>query len=102
MEALDSQQLWLLIAAVAVGAFMLGRMTGGESPEDRAARRMQERQEIENAFANLSPDVQQEIDALIARRKKIEAIKRFREATGRGLKESKDAVEHRQAMMSGV
>ncbi|MFI6048228.1 ribosomal protein L7/L12 [Nocardia sp. NPDC051321] len=36
-----------------------------------------------------------EIDALVADGKKIQAIKRYRELTGAGLKEAKDAVEHR-------
>lgn len=36
-----------------------------------------------------------EIDALLAQDKKIHAIKRYRELTGCGLKEAKDAVERR-------
>ncbi|MBF6164706.1 ribosomal protein L7/L12 [Streptomyces gardneri] len=36
-----------------------------------------------------------EIDALLAQGKKIHAIKRYRELTGCGLKEAKDAVERR-------
>ncbi|MEU7765511.1 50S ribosomal protein L7/L12 [Nocardia sp. NPDC049190] len=36
-----------------------------------------------------------EIDALLAQGKKIQAIKRYRELTGCGLKEAKDAVEWR-------
>lgn len=36
-----------------------------------------------------------EIDALVADGKKIQAIKRYRELTGAGLKEAKDAVEYR-------
>ncbi|WP_107654768.1 ribosomal protein bL12 [Nocardia suismassiliense] len=36
-----------------------------------------------------------EIDALLADGKKIHAIKRYRELTGCGLKEAKDAVEQR-------
>ncbi|MFI9403461.1 ribosomal protein L7/L12 [Nocardia sp. NPDC052316] len=36
-----------------------------------------------------------EIDALLAEGKKIHAIKRYRELTGCGLKEAKDAVEMR-------
>ncbi|WP_174189582.1 ribosomal protein L7/L12 [Nocardia barduliensis] len=36
-----------------------------------------------------------EIDALIMQGKKIQAIKRYRELTGCGLKEAKDAVERR-------
>ncbi|WP_433662846.1 ribosomal protein L7/L12 [Nocardia sp. CA-128927] len=36
-----------------------------------------------------------EIDALLADGKKIQAIKRYRELTGSGLEEAKDAVESR-------
>ncbi|PXX59871.1 ribosomal L7/L12-like protein [Nocardia tenerifensis] len=36
-----------------------------------------------------------EVDALLAQGKKIQAIKRYRELTGSGLKEAKDAVEGR-------
>ncbi|MFI6998996.1 ribosomal protein L7/L12 [Nocardia sp. NPDC050175] len=36
-----------------------------------------------------------EIDAILADGKKIQAIKRYRELTGAGLKEAKDAVERR-------
>ncbi|MFI5535221.1 ribosomal protein L7/L12 [Nocardia sp. NPDC051900] len=36
-----------------------------------------------------------EIDALLAQGKKIHAIKRYRELTGCGLKEAKEAVERR-------
>ncbi|MFG3618232.1 ribosomal protein L7/L12 [Nocardia sp. NPDC047654] len=36
-----------------------------------------------------------EIDGLLAQGKKIHAIKRYRELTGCGLKEAKDAVESR-------
>ncbi|WP_327113653.1 ribosomal protein L7/L12 [Nocardia sp. NBC_01730] len=36
-----------------------------------------------------------EIDSLLAEGKKIQAIKRYRELTGSGLKEAKEAVERR-------
>ncbi len=41
----------------------------------------------------LTPEVNAEIRQLMARNQKIEAVKRVREATGWGLKESKDYVE---------
>ncbi|MEU7141318.1 50S ribosomal protein L7/L12 [Nocardia sp. NPDC046473] len=37
-----------------------------------------------------------EIDTLLLHDKKIQAIKRYRELTGAGLKDAKDAVESRQ------
>ena len=45
---------------------------------------------------NLSPEVEEEVRAALASRRKIEAIKIYREATGLGLKESKEAVEAMQ------
>jgi ribosomal protein L7/L12 len=43
--------------------------------------------------AQLSGDIPAEVQALLARGQKIEAIKRVRELTGWGLKEAKDYVE---------
>ena len=45
------------------------------------------------AGAAVSGDLQQELMALMQKGEKIMAIKRYREATGVGLKEAKDAVE---------
>lgn len=45
---------------------------------------------------NLSPEAEEEVRAALASRRKIEAIKIYREATGLGLKESKEAVEAMQ------
>jgi large subunit ribosomal protein L7/L12 len=39
------------------------------------------------------PDLEEEVRRLMAERKKIEAIKLYRETTGVGLKEAKEAVE---------
>ncbi len=44
--------------------------------------------------SGLTPQVVAEIDRLIAAGQKIHAIKMFRDATGVGLKEAKDRVEH--------
>lgn len=45
------------------------------------------------ARITLAPDVMQQVAELLAQRRKIEAIKLVREATGLGLKEAKDFVE---------
>lgn len=45
------------------------------------------------ALAEVCPALRREIEGAIATGRKIEAIKLLREATGMGLKESKDAVE---------
>ncbi|SDM18075.1 Ribosomal protein L7/L12 [Microbacterium azadirachtae] len=46
-----------------------------------------------DALARLSPEVRAEIGRLVAADQKISAIKLLREATGLGLKDSKDAVD---------
>jgi ribosomal protein L7/L12 len=43
--------------------------------------------------ADLPPEIASEVRALIADRRKIEAIRRVRAATGLGLAEAKDLVE---------
>jgi len=47
-----------------------------------------------SAVSGLTPQVVAEIDRLIGAGHKINAIKLFRDATGVGLKEAKDRVEH--------
>lgn len=49
----------------------------------------------------LSPEVQQTIDAALARGELIPAIKHYRAATGAGLAESKAAVETRRWKRGG-
>ncbi|MBI1366058.1 MAG: hypothetical protein GC153_08905 [Alphaproteobacteria bacterium] len=85
----------LILVGVAIVAFLLGRAARGVSAEDRAERDRLDNEAVEAALAGLSPDVRMQIDRLLSERKKIEAIKVFREATGLGLKQSKDAVERR-------
>lgn len=47
----------------------------------------------------LSEDKRREIEEAVVARRKIDAIKIHREATGAGLKESKDAVEEIEARL---
>lgn len=47
-----------------------------------------------SATSGLTPQVVAEIDRLVGAGQKIQAIKLFRDATGVGLKEAKDRVEH--------
>lgn len=46
-----------------------------------------------NRWSGISEEAAAEIEAALARRNKIDAIKIYREATNCGLKEAKDAVE---------
>lgn len=95
---------WLVLAAVAYVAFMIGRMSGGkgETESEREMRRMQEEQEAEDAFASLSPSVQADVDRLLTEKKTIEAVKVIRENTGKGLKESKDVVDQRRKQFASL
>ena len=86
----------LVLVGVAIVAFILGRATRGDVSGARTEREVADREQVENALAELSSDVQTEVDRLLTEHRKIEAIKIFREATGLGLKQSKDAVEVRQ------
>ena len=104
MENFEPAGGWLFLAAVAYFAFMLGRLTAGgkrESPEEREMRRMNEAQASADAFAALTPSVQADVDRLLLDNKKIEAIKLFREHTGKGLKDSKDFADLRQKQIKG-
>lgn len=48
-------------------------------------------------MGTITPEQQQQVDALLFGGKKIEAIKLYREWTQAGLKEAKDAVDGREA-----
>ena len=95
MENFSPIQLWLLMAAVAYVAFLFGRATKPVSPQEKERRRLVEEEEIEMALRDVTASKWEEIDRLLSDRKKIEAIKFLREATGLGLKLSKMAVERR-------
>lgn len=95
MENFNSIQPWLLMSAVAYAAFLIGRATKPVSPQERNHRRLVEEEEIETALREVTKSKWEEIDRLLSDRKKIEAIKVLREATGLGLKLSKMAAERR-------
>ena len=96
MENLDPMGQWLLLGVTAWIAFMFGRASAGRGG-DPLARKVAEEQEIAGAVSELSSSTWEEVDRLMRDNKKIEAIKVLREATGLGLKLSKQAVEQRAA-----
>lgn len=103
MENLEPFQLWLLMAAVAYIAFMIGRASGrsgndGLSPEER---RFRAQQEAESAFSSLELSKQEEVDRLLNDGKVIAAVRVVREAAGIGLKDAKAAVDWRRRMIKG-
>lgn len=87
---------WLLMAAGALTIFALGWFTGRGTA---AGRVLSGRPSSVHVFAGIGPAVRAEIEAAIADGHKIEAIKLLRDATGMGLKESRDAVEAMEAAM---
>ena len=87
---LDQINPWLIIAAVAVVSFALGRFSvRGEALRVRDAERQVERAH----FNSLEQPVRDEISSLVASGQKIEAIKRYRELTDSGLRESKELID---------
>lgn len=102
MENLDPVQIWLLMAAIAGVAFIAGRASAGGNSLDNAEEQMRRRQESERLFASLPPEVQQDVDDRIQRRKTVEAIKIVQEHSGVGLKEAKQAIDERRAAMGAI
>lgn len=102
MNAPNALQVFLLLAAIGGLFFWLGRATArSETAEQREMRRMREREAGAAALSSLAPSSQADVDRLVMDGKIIEAVKLVREATGLGLKESKDAVDARRAALKG-
>lgn len=77
-------------------AFVLGFMMRGSSRGSLSTTPMN-RDEIDAALKRVTISRWMDIDAEIAAGRKLAAIKLLREATGLGLKDSKEAVEARMA-----
>ncbi len=98
---------WVFAAVVGVLAFLLGyavrSMKGNSTDSFRVNTPTRAGQPVNGVPAELaakpaeakqvSSDAMSQVEDFILRGKKIEAIKAYREATGVGLKEAKDAVE---------
>lgn len=80
---------WSVIMFGAFTAFVLGwiagRGFGGAQDLSRPS--------AGRALTDVAPALRHEIESAVAAGRKIEAIKLLRDATGMGLKESKDAVD---------
>ncbi|HOP18778.1 MAG TPA: hypothetical protein PLV61_09360 [Parvularculaceae bacterium] len=101
MEVFQSDQAWLVLAAVAVISYILGRASAGRR-SDNSSRTEQRLKETEAAAATLSSldaTHQLEIDRLIVENKTIEAIKYLREHTGLSLYEAKLAIDERRKVV---
>jgi len=98
-EGLSDSQIWMLIAGVAVVAFMAGRRSAKVSPESFELRLKAEQEAAQN-FSRLSGAMQREVDRLLADGKMIEAIKLIRAELNTGLYEAKQVVDQRKRSMS--
>jgi ribosomal protein L7/L12 len=78
-------------------AFVLGQITaGGRKKRNSLSPTPPTPAEIDAALARVTMSKWLEIDAELDARKKIRAIKLLRDATGLGLKASKEAIEERE------
>ncbi|MCA8890725.1 MAG: ribosomal protein L7/L12 [Hyphomonas sp.] len=77
--------------------FLLSRATaGGRKKENSLSPAPPTPAEVEAALKRVTMSKWLEIDAELDARKKIRAIKLLRDATGLGLKDSKEAIEERE------
>ncbi|MEZ5953034.1 MAG: ribosomal protein L7/L12 [Hyphomonas sp.] len=92
-KILHPEVLWTVFGAFVLGQIMSGgrRRSGGNSLSPTPPSP----EEVKAALKKVTLSKWMEIDAELDARKKIRAIKLLREATGLGLKDSKEAVEAR-------
>ena len=82
---------WVVTAAVALAAFLLGVAVGRARP----------RRQVVWSEPAQPPQRSAEVDDLIRRGQKIQAIKRYRKLHGTDLKTAKDAVEAIERQIAG-
>ncbi|MFK8846914.1 MULTISPECIES: ribosomal protein L7/L12 [Streptomyces] len=95
-----NSDLWTIIGAAAVVIVVLAStMDARHKTLERRLRRMDRKLDLimeHLGVEETGPEGIAEVDALLHKGKKIEAIKRYRELTGAGLVEAKEAVERRE------
>jgi ribosomal protein L7/L12 len=79
-----------------LAAFLLGRFTASGKKQNSLSPIPPTPEEIAAALKKVTLSRWMEIDAELDARKKIRAIRLLREATGLGLKDSKEAIEERE------
>ena len=94
-DDLTATQIWIS-AAVAVAAFILGRVSVG-SPSERARSTLMAEEEASRTYARLSSSARAEVDRLLADGRMIEAVKLIRAELNTGLYEAKQAVDLRMS-----
>lgn len=98
-DGLTDMQMWLLIVGVAVAAFVVGRLSTSASPEALERKRIAHEEAARN-FKRLQKHTQAEVDALVADRKMVAAIKLIRAELNTGLFEAKQIVDLRKRSVS--
>ncbi|MGH9943907.1 MAG: ribosomal protein L7/L12 [Pyrinomonadaceae bacterium] len=88
-----SFKLLLAFAAVALAFYLFGRLTRGAGDDGRGPMLQSGAPRPAITDVAVPADVGEQVKSLLRGGNKIEAIKVYREASGRGLKEAKDAVE---------
>ncbi|HEX7815713.1 hypothetical protein [Dyella sp.] len=89
-------QTYVIYALLLVIGFVLGRLTARQRPESGQQTRPTSAlysTPLSQLPRPLDHDAEERIVELLRQGKMIEAIKRYREATGSNLKQSKEAVE---------
>ena len=94
MENISTEAIMVIVGVFTLGFWLGGKLMkqdnrtiGVDTPSGRMTTRTQD------VDYEISGDYLDQINACLDGNRKIEAIKIFREATGAGLKDAKDAVE---------
>lgn len=103
MDLTDPDQLWAVLAAVAIASYLLGRASAGRmTSASRDGQKLREQEAAAATYAALETSKQVEIDALIEQGKIIDAIRSLREETGMRLYEAKLAIDERRKIIKGA
>jgi ribosomal protein L7/L12 len=87
-----------VVIVIALIAFVLGMLTARRRQETKVIWETMPAPSAAHEAAIADPELQ----SLLAQKQTIGAIKRYRELTGTGLKESKDAIDALQRSGSGA
>lgn len=102
MQNFEPYQLWMLMAAVAYIAFLIGRATARRSASDGSQDHFFRQQVAEETFNSLPLSKREEVDRLLRAGKLISAVKVVREETNAGLKDSKAMVDGRKRTLKAA
>lgn len=84
---------YIVYALLVVLGFVIGRVTARQRPEREQRPRPAQASYKPPVAPLMDRDLENQVVLLLSQRGKIEAIKLYREHTGVGLRDAKDAVE---------